>query len=987
MDNAHSAQQQYTSNQLGTSGTSYPSPSAIAPHQLQQGSSTQHTLPPLQHNNNSMQQSVYGSHPHTPRTPGTPSTPQPQQNMSNYPPPNAGAGRGSYGLMPNQYSNPAQGYPTTTSMMPQTSVAASHPQAIAPAPAAARPPVLRPMPAGGVIPQPGMSSPYGGSPMLGHQPSLLQDAEQPTHVVGSQGRRGILPSAPGRPAAPTGTGASKNTVIPQKDADGKFPCPHCTKTYLHAKHLKRHLLRHTGDRPYMCVLCRDTFSRSDILKRHFQKCSIRRGNPTGASHLSHPQAHVKKQQQNAQKANEGDLGHMNGMASMPGDGVVHPFGMVQLQDGMPNMANDQNQLSRSSSMSRMDDAANRDRRNMPGGYNGEVPNSMSSNINPQLASFNMPPGQNGMPMYGASGSTPQSGLDWAQMFSQPGALPTHTYNTTFPSPNIGQNQTAVKAEPSLPSERSNGTPGAPSTDGPDRPLFISNWEPQMSMEDGCQQLSTQIINFFYPSDNLGPPENHAIHHFFYPENIRNFLDSFIHFHIHFSFLHISTFRIMEAYPGLAAAMCCIGACYSDHRDLALVREIATFLNIALERDCNLAQSREPFKIANSQDKVGLEKLQALILISSLLIWNGTPIQRETARRVFPTVAAIARSSNLLRVQNDSSLRSYLHQPNLDLQTISTQPFDWAAWVEQEKRIRLMHMIYLLDVARGLYFNLDPQFDASEICIPLPADDAAWEARSGDDCAGALNLFGSDTVKKANPDGSQRSKQPELHLVLCAMLDRTVQIQPGTTNLYGKFILIHAILAQIRRTYTEGNVTSLTGSTTPLHQNDWVVKGGCDAGISSSNPDSTERSTPPPDAQLISPEAYYNFNTALSKWKSYWDMDMAIQFPPSVSNPRRHGFSRDGKHFFWLAKLFLRTPRFTVLQMGPDQRLALVIRLLKVATTEVESDSAVRGEELGSVGEMDPDYAVTNLTLDMTQFFKPLSPVVDSSSASCIKTQL
>lgn len=31
----------------------------------------------------------------------------------------------------------------------------------------------------------------------------------------------------------------------------------------------------------MCVLCRDTFSRSDILKRHFQKCSIRRGNPTG----------------------------------------------------------------------------------------------------------------------------------------------------------------------------------------------------------------------------------------------------------------------------------------------------------------------------------------------------------------------------------------------------------------------------------------------------------------------------------------------------------------------------------------------------------------------------------------------------------------------------------------------------------------------------------------------------------------------------------
>jgi hypothetical protein len=52
----------------------------------------------------------------------------------------------------------------------------------------------------------------------------------------------------------------------------------------------------------MCVLCKDTFSRSDILKRHFQKCSLRRGNPTGASHLSHPQAHLKRSQATANAA-------------------------------------------------------------------------------------------------------------------------------------------------------------------------------------------------------------------------------------------------------------------------------------------------------------------------------------------------------------------------------------------------------------------------------------------------------------------------------------------------------------------------------------------------------------------------------------------------------------------------------------------------------------------------------------------------------------
>lgn len=83
-------------------------------------------------------------------------------------------------------------------------------------------------------------------PQEQHQQQQPQPQQsQPTHVVGSQGRRGILPSASGRPAAVVNgsSGNQKPASTPTKDAEGKFPCEHCEKHYLHAKHLKRHMLR------------------------------------------------------------------------------------------------------------------------------------------------------------------------------------------------------------------------------------------------------------------------------------------------------------------------------------------------------------------------------------------------------------------------------------------------------------------------------------------------------------------------------------------------------------------------------------------------------------------------------------------------------------------------------------------------------------------------------------------------------------------------
>ncbi|KAK4145880.1 fungal-specific transcription factor domain-containing protein [Dichotomopilus funicola] len=989
---------------INTTTASYPSSSAASPHlpqhhqqdslqkpqhqqqQQHHGQVLPHTLPPLQPSNPVMQQGPYGSYPHTPRTPATPNTPSSASTMASYPPPPPqNAGRGSAYPMMGNSSYPQQPYPgASSSMMPQTTTAASHPQPIAPAPATAggrAPPVLRPMPAGGVMPQAGMNSPYGQSPLM-PQTSMLPESDPPTHVVGSQGRRGILPSAPGRPAAPAAGSAQAKNQIPQKDADGKFPCPHCTKTYLHAKHLKRHLLRHTGDRPYMCVLCHDTFSRSDILKRHFIKCSVRRGNPTGASHLSHPQAHVKKNAAAQQKAlgTEGDVNHINNMGNMPAEGMVHPFGIIPASDGINNVANDQSQLSRSSSINRVTDDANRDRRSMtasvmgastrPGSfeqsYNGnEVANNMTANINPQLANYSMPQNQNGMPMFGGSNSA-----DWSTMF-QAGAHPNYV-NSIPPNAGQGQMQTVTKPEPNPGSDRAAGILGDHPTDS----SFFPSWGIPSSYSDTYHQLSSKILNFLQSSPaGATTATSSFLDFYFHSDNVRNFLENYTHFHAHVSILHVPTFRALETHVGLLAAMCCVGACYSDRIPAANIREIMDLLKAALEGSSRMFASL--LQVSGTEtgfewssfgtNKTDIEELQAIMLTQVLFTWHGTPTQRDRARKTFPLIASSARKAGLLRLAaSDESTYSPVHQPEFTVATHSASQFNWRVWVEQEKRIRIMYMIFVYDVALGLYFNTGPDFDPFQIRLPLPTDDAAWDAGDPNECAEALGLHGPDAAKARNPDGTQNSSQPQLHLVLKALLDSNHHIQPGSTNLFGKFILIHALLAIMRRAQLEGGSAILTRSGTPIPAQAWFVG-------ARGSPTNSGRATPVDlGPGLLDVQTAKTLVTALDKFKSNWDHDMAIQFPPSPAvNPRRYGFTRDGIHFYWLATYLLKNTRTPDLQMAPDQRFGFVIHLLKSVKQWVLTDGASRGEELGSVGDIDASYGTKDVNLDMTQLFRPL----------------
>ncbi len=230
------------SRQLST-----PSSASSQPYQLPQPSLSNYQNLPSLHSQNYTQgfgNDPFGQRTQAPQSSFVPANAPTITHAATYPV-YASTVMPSYTGHQNPYAQPTRSFQSSQAYSSQPSPTQAY-QAYTPSvPLQARRPELRPMPAGGLNEQPQLP-PYQKAMPLSNSVSLQSNHEpQPTHVVGSQGRRGILPSAVGRPPA-IGNGnvtGQKSASIPPRDAEGKFPCPYCSKNYLHAKHLKRHLLR------------------------------------------------------------------------------------------------------------------------------------------------------------------------------------------------------------------------------------------------------------------------------------------------------------------------------------------------------------------------------------------------------------------------------------------------------------------------------------------------------------------------------------------------------------------------------------------------------------------------------------------------------------------------------------------------------------------------------------------------------------------------
>jgi hypothetical protein len=312
-------------------------------------------------------------------------------------------------------------------------------------------------------------------------------------------------------------------------------------------------------------------------------------------------------------------------------------------------------------------------------------------------------------------------------------------------------------------------------------------------------------------------------------------------------------------------------------------------------------------------------------------------------------------------------------------------------------------MYLLDTAMVVYFNQSPQFDSQEMTIPLPADEVVWDAQTAELCANALGLNGEE-LQAENATGSRLRVQPMMSTSVKALLDLDAHIPTGSTNVYSKFILVHAIHVHIWKAQShlpQGWRGASSGQASPTHDS------GIHLGVESLNEAIAATEANEPALDILGYQPAYNvwgifdrnaqrhlklLRHVLDKWKRTWDADVAIQYPRASSasggvivnanmtaggtvaaphsTMRRFGFGRDAVPFYWLARALMTSRSALATNIPPDQRLVTILRLLKHIKEWVRNDLRKRGEPAGSVNDIDDTYGINQLTLDMKLFFTP-----------------
>ena len=692
------------------------------------------------------------------------------------------------------------------------------------------------------------------------------------------------------------------------------------------------------------------------MKRHFQKCSIRRGNPTGATHLSNSQSHLRKQ----------------GVKKPDGTSSGSTFSIVTPTDGNPSYGQDSNasrgapSYQGSDSSKRFSDSsALRDTR--PVLNSPPVSNHSTFGVAGQRGPSSLPSSGGSTPVtskqsaMSSASYTPELtpvqrissfGGDMASLPSNANNLsnlPRTPHSTEFhnwpPFDQGGRDATADRMPPIQ--SKDQGRPGNadiktqyPPSDEQSRDFIptwfardgtgnldsMNGWNPSVSILSQTARLTS-----FCQLDGSEDPDARLLASFLAPENIEFYYTHYRDFHAHWPFINIASLNVATAYEGLLLAMICVGAIYADRTTVYEVRRCLKYVKRVLKQTEAFRLSCNPLLDAShSQDKKSqiIEQLRALTIVDGV-VWHGDDEMRDDVLQCCSGYLRLARSMGLFTHERlNNQVYSPLHQPRARVST-SIEEWDWKVWLHEEQRVRLVMHLFVLEAALAIFFNCPPTVDPAELRLCLPADDVAYDATNAQDCAHALGLCGAKMQQHVNVAGTRTSIQPGLSTFLEHLWQPSASDMLITTNALSKFIIIHALIVQI---YTARRSVALGQPSRNLNS----VIG------------------------------------ALNRWRGIWHRDNAFQYPSHA--PPRSGFGRDAEPYYFIAKLKLLGPPTDLIETSPAKRCQRVMTVLSQVKARLAAEEHARkGGRAPDAQSTIISYGTDDLTRDMRLLFAPLLP--------------
>ncbi|WQF88831.1 hypothetical protein CDEST_13845 [Colletotrichum destructivum] len=189
-----------------------------------------------------------------------------------------------------------------------------------------------------------------------------------------------------------------------------------------------------------------------------------------------------------------------------------------------------------------------------------------------------------------------------------------------------------------------------------------------------------------------------------------FVDLYLeHFDPHLPFLHQTKMESEDLSWVLLTAVAAIGGQYSEVKDAS---RITAVLRTLLQR----ATNSKPCQLSSKPPDISL--VQSVLLRDIGSMFSGTPLNQTVLQHEKSLLVTLCRS--LITPDVFSKPAEPTVQQNSD--------HEWRAWLEDEEMVRLMHSVYTLECFQLVFLDLRPSFKLTELTQRLPCNDSAWRCR-------------------------------------------------------------------------------------------------------------------------------------------------------------------------------------------------------------------------------------------------------------------